>query len=302
MKTKLIVATCALGLVALPTMAVPIFQSDMDSGAAWTVNATADTAYQFGYDYSAMGIPASPNGGGSTTGLLMKANLVEPASVDFVVATPTGLSMSGQYTVEFDMWINANGPFPGGGTGSTEFLGGGVGYDGTSAERVGGMLLASGEGGSSRDYRMYKNAGEQFVASGQYDVDTNNNSGVDLSAFFPSQSPPLFQQNNYAQQTGSTAAGAGGFAWHRMVITVDSNAGTANFAIDGLSIGTLDANIGSAFDTTGNVQVMYTDLFSGVSDNAELSFGIVDNFLVTPEPATMVLLAMGGVAVLRRRR
>ncbi len=257
-----------------------LFEDDMDSETGWTVNFTADTAYQFGYDYSAMGIPPSPNGGGTTTGLLMKANLVEPGGAEYVVATPMGLSLSGQFRVVFDIWLNANGPFPGGGTGSTEYIGGGVGYDGTTAGLVGGIFLVDGEGGSSRDYRMYKNAGEQFVASGQYDVDTNNNSGVDLSAYFPSQSPPAFQQANYPQQTGSTAAGAGGFAWHQVVLTVDSDAGTVNCAVDGLSIGTLSTSIGSDFPIAGNVQVMYADVFSSVSDNADLSFGIVDNFAV----------------------
>jgi hypothetical protein len=308
MRRTLLVMAAAL---CVPGVALGdiLFESDMDSGAAWTVNATADTAYQFGWDFTTEGIPPSP--GGSTTGLRMAANVVDPASVEEVVATPTGFTVGGQYVVEFDFWVNANGPFPGGGTGSTEFAGGGIGYDGTSATRNGALLIIDGEGGSSRDWRMYKNTGEQFVASGQYDIDTNNNSGVDLSGYFASQSPPLYQQTTYPQQTGMTAAGSGGFAWHHMVITVDSNAigvgitddpGLANFTVDGLSIGTIDnSNGGTVVAMTGNVQVMFADLFSSVSDNPALSYGVIDNFVVTPEPASFALLALGGLALWRRR-
>ena len=41
-------------------------------------------------------------------------------------------TFSGDYTVVFDAWMNALGPFPGGGSGSTEFLTYGVGGDGTT--------------------------------------------------------------------------------------------------------------------------------------------------------------------------
>jgi len=298
MKGKLIVLA---GLLCMAPLAFGdvLFESNMDSGAAWTVNGTADTAYQFGWDFTSMGIPASPSG--STTGLRMAANIIDPATAEYIVATPTGFTVSGQYTMEFDFWSNANGPFPAGGSGSTEFIGGGVGYDGTTADRSGAMLLATGEGGSSRDWCLYKDTSEQWVASGQYDVDTNNNSGVDLSGYFPAQSAPQYQQDNYPQQTGEINAGSAGFAWHHMVVTVDSDAGLANFAVDGLSIGTIDANIGNPVAMAGNVQVMYCDMFSSVSDNADLSFGVIDNFVVTPEPAGLALLALGAVALLRRR-
>ena len=292
------IVVLAFAVVAAPAFGGLLFESDMDSGADWTVNATADTAYRFGWDFTSMGIPASP--GGSTTGLRMAANLSSAAAHE-VVATPTDFLVEGQYVVEFDFWINANGPFPDGGTGSTEFLGGGVGYDGTSATRSGALLIIDGEGGSSRDWRMYKDTGEQFVESGQYHIDSNNNSGVDLSGYFPGLEAPLYQQTTYPQQTGTLADGTGGFAWHHMTITVDSDLGTANFDVDGLSIGTLDTSIGSPVETSGYVQVMYADLFTSVSDNPDLTFGVIDNFVVTPEPASLTLLALAGIALLRRR-
>ena len=288
MKTKLSILVAVLCVPGIASG--QIFWSDMDDGTDWTVNVSSgDTTWEFGWDFTSMGIPPSPTG--STTGLRMAANMEYPSSAEKVVATPTDLTIGGRYTIDFDFWGNVNGPLPGGGSGSTEFVGGGIGYDGTTPDRNGAMLIITGEGGSSRDWRLYKNTGEQFVASGQYDVDTNNNWGADLSAYFPPQSPPQYQQDNYPQQTGETSPGCGGFTWHHMTITVDSDAigigytedpGIANFTVDGLSIGTVDnSNGGTVVAMTGNVQVMYADLFSSVSDNADLSFGVIDNFVVT---------------------
>ena len=45
--------------------------------------------------------------------------------------------MDGPYTVQFDFWINANGPFPAGGRGSTEYVGGAVGFDPAGAPQNG---------------------------------------------------------------------------------------------------------------------------------------------------------------------
>ena len=40
---------------------------DVDSSANWNINASsADTSATFAFDYSAIGVPASPNGGGTT--------------------------------------------------------------------------------------------------------------------------------------------------------------------------------------------------------------------------------------------
>jgi hypothetical protein len=310
MKRKLLILGVLLGMPAW-AFGATIFQSDMDTSAGWTVVGTADTQATWGWDFTTMGIPASP--GGSTTGLKLEAN-ISSGTGNTVVAYPTGLFMSGQFIVEFDFWANANGPFPGGGSGSTEFIGGGVGYDGavpvptsSSPGLAGGYHATTGEGGSSRDYRMFKNSGEQYVASGQYDIDTNNafdpnlGGSIDLYTKFPPPiTAPAFQQANYAQQTGSLRGGSAGFAWHHMTITADTIAGTVNFDIDGLSIGTIDANIGSTFPSEGFVQVHYSDIFSSLSDNPALSFGVIDNFVVTPEPASL-LLGLLGVALLRRR-
>lgn len=268
---------------------ITVFEDNLDTGAGWTVNSSsADTSFQFGWDFSTLGIPLSPNG--STTGLRMAANIAAPTGAESIIASPTTLSMSGAYQVRFDFWINANGPFPGGGAGSTEFIGGGVGYDINSTGLDGASLIATGEGGASSDWRLYKNAGQQYVASGQYDVSSNNASGSEISAAFPGLPAPALQQANFPQQTGTLQSGSAGFAWHEMVITVDSDLGLANFTVDGLSIGTVNANIGNTVDTVGNVSLIYADLFSSVSDNPALSFGVFNNLRVLVQQPTVVTL------------
>ena len=273
------------------------YSNDMDSAASWTVNATADTDHTFGWDYSTVGIPPSPNGDGTTTGLQMKANISSGAA-SYLVATPNSVSMTGKYQVRFDFWINANGPFPAGGGGSTEFIGGGVGYDGTTAGYNGAMLMITGEGGSSYDWRLYKDTGLQYTASGQYHIASNNNWDAVLSDKFPAQEAPEWQQLAYPantsglpSQSGSINTGCGGFAWHTMEITVDSDAGLANFAVDGLSIGTLvcDGSVGASCATSGPLSVAYSDIYASVSDNAAMSFGVIDNYMILlqqEEPVT----------------
>ena len=309
MMRKVFFVTAIILIMSATTEAV-LFSDDfnVDSSAGWNIiTSSADTSVIFAFDYSTIGVPESPNGGGNTLGLRLAANMDDPASVEAITISPTGQNFTGSYQVKFDMWINANGPFPAGGDGSTEFFTAGIGYDdvtlnmgGTSGS--GGWFAVTGEGGSSRDYRAYKNAGEQFPESGQFFADSGNASeayyasfgGIDVAAAVPVQTAL------YPNQTGVTQVGSAGFAWHEVVITVEGS--TALWEIDGLPIIQLDATIGSSFPLSGNISIGYMDIFSSVSDNPYVSFGLIDNLVVIPEPATLGLLLIGGIAVLRRKR
>ena len=311
MKTRQLLTTaltttltaCITAGLGVSAQGAELFSSDLDSSAGFTVLGTADTASAFGYDYSADGIPSAPNGTG-TTGLRLDANITTGASHQ--IAAVTNMTFNAPvYTVTVDAWLNANGPFPGGGGGSTEFGGMGVGHDGVTAGLNGGSFIFTGEGGSSRDYRMYKDATEQFVASTQYATATNNGSDPAYATAFPGLSAPAIQS-----QSGTTGNGAGGFQWMTITAIVDTVNGTVNYSIssddsgNSVVVGTLDSNIGNSFATTGSASIIYADLFSSVSDNAALSFGVYDNFSVTdvPEPGSLALLGLGGLALLRRRR
>ena len=261
---------------------------DTDTSANWIVNGTADVSAQFAWDYSQLFIPPSPNGGGTTKGLRLAVN-ISSGTTDAITLAPVGQAFGGDYRMRFDMWMNVNGPLPGGGTGSTEYVTAGVGYNGTTINRAGvsgsgGWFAVDGEGGSTRDYRAYKNGSEQFAESGQFFAGTSSASGGAHNNthpyydVFPPMSPPDAQSNAFPQQTGSTNPGCVGFAWREVVITRQGT--TVTWEIDGLPIVHLEQTIGSTFPVTGNISIGYLDPFTSISDNPQLSFGVIDNLVV----------------------
>lgn len=256
---------------------------DSDTSAAWTVNTSGvDTAYQFAYDYSADGVPPSPNGGGTTMGLKVEVNIINPSGAEFVIATPNGVNPSGSYRVEVDYWMN----YPIGSTTGTEFLGAGVGYDGVTANLDGNFLYYTSDGGSTRDYSMFKEGAEQRIGiplqGDQYTITSQDNLNPAIAAAFPGQMAPVSQG-----QAGTSPNGAQSFAWRTLAITVDADFETINFQIDGFDIGTLvcGGEYGPVCDVGGAIQLFYADRFATISTNAALQFGIFDNFrVVTGQP------------------
>ncbi|HEY9171699.1 MAG TPA: hypothetical protein VI136_05385, partial [Verrucomicrobiae bacterium] len=101
-----------------------VFQDNFDlgtSGSAWTAKLShADAFANFAFDYSTIGIPSAPHSsGGTTIGMSFLAN--QSAGVQQgISASPNGLSLAGNFKLEFDMWLNYNGPLGAGGSGSTQ--------------------------------------------------------------------------------------------------------------------------------------------------------------------------------------
>ena len=160
---------CGLIFTTVAAHSQILFQSNLDTNTGWTVlqEAVPSSLANFGFDYSALGIPPSPNGGGTTFGLRLAANA--NSTIQAITAATTA-TFSGQFRVTFDFWGNTNGPLPGGGTGSTEHVGGGVGFSGT-APRKGASMLTSIEGGvgsTGLDWRLDKDAAAQPLSSGFY--------------------------------------------------------------------------------------------------------------------------------------
>lgn len=290
-----------------------LFTSTLDTSTGWTTiqEAVPSSMATYGYNYSAIGIPASPNGGGSTIGLRLAANT--NTTVQAITAATTA-TFTGNYRVNFDFWGNTVGPLPVGGTGSTEYVGGGVGFSGTTP-RAGASLLTTIEGGSATDWRLDKGATAQTVASGSYNPAIISRDGGDpyFSSAFIGQSPPAAQTTLFpATQTGTIANGSTGFKWYVMQIDVDSTAGTASFSILNpttsvlTNIGTL-TQTGGAVAVTGSGSLTLLDAFTSVSNSSltdDLVFGIYDNYTVTqiPEPSGAMLLGLACLFMNRRRR
>jgi hypothetical protein len=299
-----------------------LYSDSLDSATGWTVNSGPGTANlaTFGYDYSALGIPAAPNSGGSTIGLKLQANRPGGGAITGISVSPTGQSFSGDYQLRFDMWLNANGSttagtpgFPAGGAGSTQLTGAGIGTAGTTAQWVGGtydsiFFMGTGEGGAAQDYRVYPVGNLASPTTGFYAAGTTTtpdvrNAADPYYASFGGVAPPAGQTALFPQQNGTTQVGSLGFEWHDVAITKVGN--TVTWDIDGVRIATVDTTGLPAFGG-GNILLNQSDINNGTTDAAgdPLLFGLFDNVRVSavPEPSTYALLVLGGLCLAMRRR
>jgi hypothetical protein len=303
--------------VCASTDAAIIYQEnfDIDHTTDWMVNSGPGTHQaDFFFDYSSVGIPAAPNSAGSTRGLKLQANLSGDTFAGLSVS-PIDKIFEGDYQLRFDMWLNFNGPAPGGGGGSTQVTGAGIGTSGFEAQYAGPAVHslffgATGDGGSAADYRAYSSAASVsyqdqdpvYAASGV----GNRNNTHPYYAGFGNLPAPAEQVALFPQQTGTTAQGALGFAWHD--VTIDKLGDTAAFNIDGLRIATIDLT--TVTFAGGNILFTQFDINAGSSTDPNASallFGLIDNVrvseLVIPEPsACMLTLAAVGCGLLHRQR
>jgi hypothetical protein len=277
---------------------------DVDTATNWIVNeSSSDTAVAFSFDYSTLGITNAPHSTGATTrGVLMKANLKLGVCAALSIS-PTNRSFAGDYRLRFDAWVNANGPFPGGGASSTEFLTAGIGTSGnraewsTNASADGVYFSADGDGGVSGssstfgDYSGYIGKNWQNVSSGIYAAGSLDNASAYYSGVFTngSAAPPL-QQASYPQQTGRLNTGTFGLAWHDVIIS--RRGGMVNWSVDGV----LFATITNVTLTASNVFVGFWDPFASLTDNTNLSFGLVDNVRVEVPAVAPILTLQSGAA------
>lgn len=291
---------------------------EVNDTANWTVNkgpATTDAAADFFFDYSTVGIPSAPNSAGTTRGVKLQANQSSGIFGGLSVS-PLGQSFAGSYKLTFDMWLSFNGPAPVGGSGSTQLGGAGIGTSGTVAQWPGGVqdsiwFASTADGNSSSDWRAYSPAAptSYTAASGVYAAGTGTspdarNQSHPYYAGFGNVTAPAAQLLLYPQQTGNTLVGSAGWAWHE--VSILKSGGTVTWTVDGLLLATVNASDDTA-NTGENILLMYSDT-NGTSssdvNDVNLLFGLFDNVQVTlvPEPSSLALLGLGGLALLARRR
>ncbi|MFN4244260.1 MAG: PEP-CTERM sorting domain-containing protein [Tepidisphaerales bacterium] len=297
-----------------PALAGVLFSEnfEVDPTANWaffkgpgTVQGSAD----YFFDYSTVGIPPAPSGTG-TRGLKLQANLTGNV-FGGVSTSPIGLNLTGNYILKFDAWANFNGPFPGGGNGSTNLSTFGVGTTGTVVQWPGGVqnsvwFGATGDGGSAADYRAYSTAAPTSYPSGNAVYAAPAGSINNTAAYYSvlgSHSAPAAQLALFPQQTGSTQVGAFGMTWRRITISNIDN--VIQWFIDDLLIATVPVG-GPVTLAGGNIFFGHSDINvnSSTDPNAPaLLFTLIDNIVVVPEPASAgLLLALAGGLMARRRR
>jgi autotransporter-associated beta strand protein len=249
---------------------------DADVTSQWTTRLSHANAFaNYFFDYSTLGIPPATNSsGGSTRGMRFLVN--QSAGIQQgIVGYPTGKGFSGNYRLRFDMWLNFNGPAPGGGSGSTQVGSFGIGATGATALWAGSspngvMFGTTGEGGSSIDYRVYYNNALRPVTDGVYAAGTtpgvSDNNTDPYYAVFGGETAPASMVALYPQQTGATTAGAVGWKWRDVV--VEKNGNTITWSIDSLLLGTVNVT---------NVTTFSTNIFLGMFDiNAGSSTDVND--------------------------
>lgn len=299
-------ATAAL-LVVCPAQAQLYSQDfEVDSTASWMVNnGPSDAAANFFFDYSTVGIPAAPGGAG-TRGMKLQANLANGIFSGMSVS-PTGQNFVGDYIVEFDLWANFNGPLSVGGSGSTNLSTFGIGTSGTTAQWPGGVqnsvwFAATGDGGSSADWRAYSSAAPLSYPDGSpvYPFLTRNNSDPYFAAF-GSNAAPAAQLALFPQQTGTTSVGTAGMEWHR--VTIEKAGTTAVWRVDSTLMATIDlttVTLGGGNIFFGNSDINATS--STDPNDVHLLFTLIDNVRVVPAPASLSLIATAVLTLSRRRR
>jgi hypothetical protein len=310
-----------LALPAWSSAVISYFNDDFDTDhtANWTVNKStganandANSSAEFFYDYSTAGIPSAPNSVGATTrGLRLRANMAGGIFSGLSVS-PTGQSFSGDYQLHFDMWLNYNGPLNGGGSGSTQCISAGIGTSGTVAQWAGGTqdsvyIAATGDGGSTQDYRVYPKGALAAPSTGYYlagtstSPDSRNASDPYYAGFAP-QTAPAAQLTSFPGQTGSTATGTPGFTWRDVIVRKSGN--FVDWYIDNLQIAHVDTSaitLGGSNVFLGHFDINAT---SSTDTNApNMLFSLVDNVRVeqVPEPASLALIGIGAIGALRRR-
>jgi hypothetical protein len=294
---KKIVFSGALAMALVPAVSTPaaaLFTDKGESTANFTVVTTEADTTAGSIDYSTLGIPEAPGtlpGSMATTGLLLTANKGDATAAITglnVVLGSTPVSFSGLHTLEFYVWMNV----PTGATGSSEqFLAGTARSNTTNAiygnfrssRGNGAWFLLSGDNGLAIDYRHY-----------------NNNDTTGAKAYGDDNAAISTQLNDAFTNHLGGARDEAANEWVKVDLVNDPVAQTSSVYMNNILFTTHTSTSASGFAWIG-----YEDPATSIG-TAGLG-GIFDNIAVyegnvVPEPMGLGVLALGGLAMVRRRR
>ena len=289
--------------------------TNFDTAPFTGVDGVNDDFSGFMFDYGAAGVPQAPNSTGSATvGLKLQASLFSAAAGGFS-ASPNSLNLTGDYTVTFDAWSSTVGPFPGGGSGSTNLSTFGILTEGTTSQTLlssdGVFFAYTGDGGSGADYRAY--SVEQSDSYNLAGVDGEGNPvpaepnatyfAVDDNGDPTRNAPgdlygPTVGTANEAPQSvkdafpgadlsGALQSGAPAFAWQEHEIRYVG--GVADWIVNGEKLISIDTNGFSTPTLGGNLSFGHSDInFSSSTDllAPDLLFTLIDNIEVNAVTAS----------------
>jgi len=316
---------------------------DVNNPLLWSHTEGANSEAVFNFDYSNYGIPLSTTGGSQPRAMRLRANINSAAAaVQGVTVSPTGVALTGDYTIKAHVWLNTFGAFSAGGSGgsgTTQFFGVGSGYTGgvnyragaTTGGGSGTWFAVDNEGGfiptssTIRDFSAFTGSGAvaaNFVTTASAyaanSVDTTNpqdNANSYYKTLFPSRDVTTLNNGDLAtkQNAIATAAGVspapqtgtgvdGGPLFAWREYTIQRTGNTVTFSIDNNLIATLTNS-----PADGGTSITYFDATSGVSGIPDLNFALVSDYSITtpdvvPEPAAPSLVGVGALALVRRRR
>lgn len=283
--------TSRVAVVRVKSSDFPLLFSDefnTNSAANWNIfwgaaNGVPDFTVDFAFDYGVIPytfngvtalIPPAPNSlDGSTLGVRLAVNRDAIATNAAVNLYPKNFSVSGNFVLKFDLWINYPGNAAGAGSsGSTQHglfginhLGTNVNWAPTTAPASDGLwFAAAGEGGDTRDYRAY--------------VGNPNGTQIELTSsgggLTASNNIASIYQNAFPAARFETA-GAPGKNWVEVELRQTNN--IILWIMDGTVIA-LRTNT-SAF-TSGNIMLGLMDVFPSIAAPARDSFVLFDNVRV----------------------
>lgn len=293
----------------LPTTAQTLFSDNFDSYATpvTVTNVGTTNGYSlkfsaalgptdfktiFGFNYSTVtyptNIPSAPHSSGTTKALYLTANKDSIGGVAAVNLYPTGQSFTGNYILQFDLWMNYAR------LATTEHVLFGINHSGLFTNQItregsdGLFFAVDGDGGSSassttaRDYSVLQGGGSPLPPVLLTAGNTTFGPAPLLGLNFDNTDNGFRTNFPVLNVSGfSTVQGSCGLRW----VTVQV------LQKDSLITWMLNSNIVAQYTNitpyaSGDIMIGYNDTFASIGDSN--NFALIDNITVSPLPPSIL--------------